>query len=816
MGEGIVATKLSLKKFMTLFVPLYEKGSLEDAKAFVVEQLALYPLDAIASGKKTYEFRLEAYRSLAVLNEKHYETEAAIAAYNEAIVACDRLMPCLSTSKKGADLLHQKAYLFYNQGVCYRMQGELKKEKSAACRGIECYESEAMRGFVGDDEYMRKAFCTFNYAAAIEAEDAPDEGELIACYEEIVNSNLCHVTNTFFTKNAWARDFRKAVYGVLRQIAPASKELPENQRIANAIVSTGAKPKGLQGARKKRRGKGSKPAPMEMLDAPRVVKNNTFEAGVAALKKKLESPNAKLWAHQSDAMQKVSDALEENPDGCRGYLNMATGTGKTITYLSIVNAMRCNTLIVVPTSVLVEQTVSVYEKTNTDLNVGVWDSRRKRVGRNVTVTTYASLQRELAKVAEGKPSRLLAKTYGCVVLDEAHSALSEKRAEGFEQLFALNPRSLVLGCTATPEFNTKRSAGAYKKVSELLPCEFKRFDLLPAVEKKILAPFRILHAKPELELDLSGLRKKFAKKNHADYTDDELKKVLNRADANTFVADMVAHAADPVTKRRFLGQSGVVFAAGIDHASGIAAAINETTRDANYARVIHGGLSKDEQERLLRDHASGKIKILCNADILTVGYDCPIDSFAIDCRPSKSKTRKLQVFGRILRKNPADANKLATFIEVDWDGLSQESVSTYIDGVTAKGGIPEEDEDADMLEPASDAPIFYELISPEGICHARGVRKRAVVASPAPAALAGSAAGSGVASSVPPPPAYGGGYGMFGAGLDYQAGLPSAASAASAASVVGLMPQPRGDSAAMASTPMSRDEENAFMASLLA
>lgn len=92
--------------------------------------------------------------------------------------------------------------------------------------------------------------------------------------------------------------------------------------------------------------------------------------------------------------------------------------------------------------------------------------------------------------------------------------------------------------------------------------------------------------------------------------------------------------------------STVLFAPLVKSARAFAAAFNDRGISA---AVIHGGMPEDERRGRLEAHEQGKITVLCNAMVLTEGWDSPRTKCVIVARPTKSVPLFVQMVGRGLR-----------------------------------------------------------------------------------------------------------------------------------------------------------------------
>ena len=141
--------------------------------------------------------------------------------------------------------------------------------------------------------------------------------------------------------------------------------------------------------------------------------------------------------------------------------------------------------------------------------------------------------------------------------------------------------------------------------------------------------------------DLSGVKKQMG-----DYSKNELETEMSRA---KLVGDVVHHYKKLANNTR-----AVCFCVNIKHSELIAKAFNDAGVNAAH---IDGTTPKGERKKIINDFADGKIKVLCNTEIVTTGFDLsaqvgrdvPIET-CILLRPTHSLALYLQMVGRALRK----------------------------------------------------------------------------------------------------------------------------------------------------------------------
>jgi superfamily II DNA or RNA helicase len=66
--------------------------------------------------------------------------------------------------------------------------------------------------------------------------------------------------------------------------------------------------------------------------------------------------------------------------------------------------------------------------------------------------------------------------------------------------------------------------------------------------------------------------------------------------------------------------------------------------------VVHGAMPKAERARTIADFKAGRIEVLCNAMVLTAGFDHPGIRCVVIARPTRSRTLVVQMAGRGLRR----------------------------------------------------------------------------------------------------------------------------------------------------------------------
>lgn len=354
-----------------------------------------------------------------------------------------------------------------------------------------------------------------------------------------------------------------------------------------------------------------------------------------------------LREHQIDVFEDIRTALEQGLKS--GYVKLPTGAGKTAIFCELSEVLGLKTLVVVPTKDLLLQTRDQMQKFATTIpeeQIGVWYSDQKDSPRQINITTYDSLTSNFAA------GRVKKGDYDLIILDEAHVGLGGKRAGVIEEL---KEQSITIGFTATPEYH------ADKTLDNLLDEKIHSLDAVAAIKRGILSPVSSVAVK--INTDLSRVRIS----TDGNYDEAELQQAINNQSVN--------QGAIQVMKTVFTGKQAVAFCGGIQHAEDLALAMQSSGLKADF---VHG--NDPDREAKLEALKSGKIDILCNADLLIAGFDCPSVSVCLNLAPTTSKVRAEQRGGRATRLDPNDDAKHAVVVDFIYrDDRAQTAPVLYSD-----------------------------------------------------------------------------------------------------------------------------------------
>jgi DNA repair protein RadD len=216
-----------------------------------------------------------------------------------------------------------------------------------------------------------------------------------------------------------------------------------------------------------------------------------------------------------------------------------------------------------------------------------------------------------------------------VIVDEAHHA----PARTYQKILERYPNALIVGLTATPCRGDGRGLGGIFDV--IVECP----SVAELISGGYLVPTRVYAPS---EPDLKGVRVE-----RGDYNESQLAK---RMDQPKLVGDIIGHWHRLAQRR-----STVVFATGVGHSVHIR---DEFRGGGVLAEHIDANTPNEERDAILSRLARGEVEIVCNAMVLTEGWDCPSVSCLVMARPTKSLGLYRQMVGRVLRPAPGKDHAL--------------------------------------------------------------------------------------------------------------------------------------------------------------
>jgi len=346
------------------------------------------------------------------------------------------------------------------------------------------------------------------------------------------------------------------------------------------------------------------------------------------------------------------EAVKNLQEGYNGIISLPTASGKTIIMSAIANETKGRVLIVIQSTILREQTIEKLLNTNPDLDIGSIQASLNEVSNKIVVATRQSL-------TYSKSTRLEKMTehgdFELVIFDEAHSAVGQIK----KILNKLNSNIKAVGFTATP-WNPEM-----QKVFHGTICEK---PILEMIKNNYLCEPKAIYV--HSDVDLSNV-----KTIAGEYNQRELEDTVNTDNRNDIIVkSYIKYALDR--------KSTIVFASGISHARDICKTFNDNNIVCDY---IDSTIEDSKREEIMEKFNSGKLPVIVNVGILTIGYDNSRVDALIFARPTKSKILYVQCLGRGLRTSEDKLNCLVIDV-VDIVRKHDLMTMTDIFGVEIKDG----------------------------------------------------------------------------------------------------------------------------------
>jgi hypothetical protein len=332
------------------------------------------------------------------------------------------------------------------------------------------------------------------------------------------------------------------------------------------------------------------------------------------------------WQDDGDELDEdvqIDEAPEDPNADRRFWFEHATGAGKTVAALGFVEASRTGgILILTHRRNLVDQfNGELRDRGYRDRISAPLMNGRDSANGPVTVETYQWFVRNAGKISDA---------YTIVICDEAHTALGEKTSAAIRAWSG----PIFIGMTAT-------GALIARHVTDLFPTQTSRFDLAQAARRGVIAPLRCIRIPPGP--GVRTIAKVPLRRGEVDTEFDQemLAELLDQTPFNMAIADLY--------KTRFNNVPGVVYAAGVRHATNVAKAFQDM---GMRAKAVSGETPKRQLARILADYESGKIDVLVNAMLLAEGWNSPRATICMHLAPTASKRVYQQRVGRVTRRHP--------------------------------------------------------------------------------------------------------------------------------------------------------------------
>ena len=208
-----------------------------------------------------------------------------------------------------------------------------------------------------------------------------------------------------------------------------------------------------------------------------------------------------------------------------------------------------------------------------------------------------------------------------IITDENHHSL----ANTYQKIYDFFPDAKRVGVTATPE---RTDGSGMQDVNDLL---IEGITAKQLIEQQYLSPYD--YYAPNIKMP------KFHMK-HGDFDTGEISRYF-MDNTKVIYGDTLRHY-----KALADGKQAICYLPSIEVSKLIA---GKFTADGIPAAHIDGQTAKHERERIIHRFRDGQIKVICNVDIISEGFDVPDCECCILLRPTKSLILFIQQSMRCMR-----------------------------------------------------------------------------------------------------------------------------------------------------------------------
>ena len=325
--------------------------------------------------------------------------------------------------------------------------------------------------------------------------------------------------------------------------------------------------------------------------------------------------------YQTEALNSI---LENWRNGVtRQLVSLPTGTGKTIIFGLVAEALKVPTLILAHREELLYQAEQKLKLIYPEAETGILKAEER--GGLEAAICISSVQTAVKHTAE-----LARRGFKLLICDEAHHSVTDTYTRVFNDLsfMAGEPDKLLLGVTATAFRGDKAGLdGVFEKIV------FER-SILSMIKEGYLSDIRGLEV--TTDVDISQVAE-----TASDFSANKLSALIDTPQRNKLIVDTYLEYGE--------GRRGVAFCVKVDHALHLASKF----RDSGIScEAVYGEMASDERQDVLSRFNNHELQIITNCAVLTEGWDAPDLDLILMARPTKSKVLFTQCVGRGLRLAP--------------------------------------------------------------------------------------------------------------------------------------------------------------------
>lgn len=332
-----------------------------------------------------------------------------------------------------------------------------------------------------------------------------------------------------------------------------------------------------------------------------------------------------LRPYQIEAIEAVFDDWREHKST---VLEMATGTGKTISFCEVIKRRRdagCGrALVLAHRQELIDQAADTLRKNGLTVDV---ERAQQHALRSALIDVSDVVVGSVQTLQGKRLQRWRQDSFGTVVIDECHHAPSKS----YRAIMSHFSEAKILGVTATPDRGDRIGLG------NVFDSVAYRYPIRQAIHDGYLCPItaqRVFCA----DMDLSNVRT-----THGDLSESDLQAALT--------VDKVLHQIAAPLVELAGARPTIIFLPGVAAAEAFAEILGAYVEPGR-AAVIHGSQPTSVRAEVIRRYREGKIQFLSNCAVLTEGFDAPWTACIAMARPTKSRAMYAQCIGRGTRLAP--------------------------------------------------------------------------------------------------------------------------------------------------------------------
>lgn len=323
-----------------------------------------------------------------------------------------------------------------------------------------------------------------------------------------------------------------------------------------------------------------------------------------------------------------------------GLIVLPTGSGKSLVLAEIVRDA-CTSwpgtriLILAHVKELLTQNASELVRHYPDVDLGIYSAglRSRDMHNAVLIASIQSVYRRGFDLGR----------FDLILVDEAH-LIPRSDSTMYQKFLAdaklMNPAVRVVGLTAT---DYRLDSG---RLTEGKDAFFHRVVHEVSIRDLIQQGYlcRVTTRRTTTQLDVTGVHTR-----GGEFIPGELAAAVDlEGITKAAVSEIVAAGADRA--------AWLVFCSSVAHAGHVA---DELRARGVTAGVVVGETPAAERDQLIMDFKNGKIRALCNMNVLTTGFNVPAVDLLAVLRPTKSPGLYVQMIGRGTRNAPGKTDCIA-------------------------------------------------------------------------------------------------------------------------------------------------------------